>query len=114
LEKVEADVALKKTYVLNVRVVDYQNKPLENVNVKVFKLEKNPITIKQWAENLKNGSPIKRLMLSTNSDNEGKVSAELAEGSYEVNVEKFGFSKACELTHDDSVIFVEPKKHWWQ
>jgi len=95
-------------------VVDFQNKPKKNVNVKVFRLEKTPITLEQWAENIKNGSSLKRLMLSTNSDNEGKVTAELLEGSYEVKVEEYGLRKTCELTQNDSVLFVGPKKHWWQ
>ena len=90
----EVDVALEKTYVLVVGVVDFQrNKPIKNVNVKVFRLEKAPITLKQYAENLKNGTPFKRLVLSMNTDDNGNVTAELAEGSYEVEVEKYGLSK---------------------
>lgn len=105
----------EKTHVLVVRVVDFKGKePIENVGVKIFRLEKNPITIGQWAENLKNGSPFKRLMVSVNSDREGNVTAELAEGSYEIEVEKYGLTKVCELTQNESVVFAEPKQHWWQ
>ena len=79
----EVDIALEKTYVLVVGVVDFQrNKPIKNVNVKVFRLENAPITLKQYAENLKNGTPFKRLVLSMNTDDNGNVTAELAEGSY--------------------------------
>ena len=77
-------VTLEKIYVIVVRVVNFQrNKPIKNVNVKVFRLEKAPITLKQYAENLKNGTPFKRLVLSMNTDDNGNVTAELAEGSYE-------------------------------
>ena len=80
----EVDIALEKTYVFVVGVVDFQrNKPIKNVNVKVFRLEKALITLKQYAENLKNGAPFKRLVLSMNTDDNGNVTAELAEGSYE-------------------------------
>lgn len=91
-----------------------ENKPIKNVNVKVFRLEKEPITVKQWAENLKNGNPFKMLILSMDTDNNGNVTAELTEGSYEVKVEKYGLNKVCELTQNDEVTFIEPKKHWWQ
>ena len=111
----EVAVALEKTYVLVVRVVNFQrNKPIKNVNVKVFRLEKTPITPEQWAENLKNGTPFNRSILSMNTDNDGDVTAELAEGSYKVKVEKYGLNKICELTQNDRVLFIEPKKHWWQ
>jgi formylglycine-generating enzyme required for sulfatase activity len=84
LDTQEVDIALEKTYVLVVGVVDFQrNKPIKNVNFKVFRLEKAPITLKQYAENLKNGTPFKRLVLSMNTDDNGNVTAELAEGSYE-------------------------------
>jgi formylglycine-generating enzyme required for sulfatase activity len=84
LDTQEVDIALEKTYVFVVGVVDFQrNKPIKNVNVKVFRLEKAPITLKQYAENLKNGAPFKRLVLSMNTDDNGNVTAELAEGSYE-------------------------------
>jgi hypothetical protein len=113
LDKQEADVALEKTYVLTVRVVDVRSNPIKNVNVKVFKLEKS-LTLEQWTENLKNGSPFKRLAASLNSDEDGTVTAMLTEGSYEVDVEKYRLIKVCELTKNDSVVFIEPKKRWWQ
>jgi len=109
------DSVLEKTYTLVLRVVNFQeNKPIKNVNVKVFRLEKEPITVKQWAENLKSGNPFKMLILSMDTDNNGNVTAELTEGSYEVKVEKYGLNKVCELTQNDEVTFIEPKKHWWQ
>jgi len=49
-----------------------------------------------------------------NTDNDGNVTAELAEGSYEAEVEKYGLNKVCELTQNNRVLFIEPKKHWWQ
>ncbi len=111
----EVAVALEKTYVLVVSVVNFQgNKPIKDVNVKVFRLEKVPITPEQWAENLKNGVPFKRLILSMNTDDNGDVTAELAEGFYEAEVEKYGLNKVCELTQNNRVLFIEPKKHWWQ
>jgi hypothetical protein len=110
----EVAVASERTYVLFVRVVNFQrSKPIKNVNVKVFRLEKEPITVSQWAENLRNGTPFKRLMLSMNTDNDGNVTAQLAEGAYEVEVEIYGLTKVCKLSQDDRVLFVEPKKHWW-
>jgi hypothetical protein len=111
----KVDDVLEKTYMFVVRVVNFQrNKPIKNVNVKVSRLEKEPITLKQWAENLKNGNPFKRLMFSMNTNNDGNVTAELAEGFYEAEVEKYGLSKVFELTQNDSALFIEPKKHWWQ
>jgi hypothetical protein len=107
--------SLEKTYVLVVRVVNFQkDKPIKNVNVKFFKLEKEPITLKQWGENLKNGSPFKKLICTMNTDDNGTVTAELAEGFYEVQIEKYGLTKVCELKQNDSFLFMEPKKHWWQ
>lgn len=87
---------------------------MKNISVKVFKLEKESITLKQWAENLKNGTPFKCLILSANTDNNGNVAVDLPEGSYEVQVEKYGLTNACELTKNVEVLFVEPKKHRWQ
>ena len=49
-----------------------------------------------------------------NTDDNGAVTAELAEGFYEVQVEKYGLNKVCELKQNDSILFIEPKKHWWQ
>jgi hypothetical protein len=104
----------QKTHVLIVKVVNFQkNKPTKNASVKVFRLEKEPLTLKQWTENLKNGSPFKRLIVSMNTDNNGTVTVELAEGSYEVEEEKFGFNKVFDLTQNYEILFVEPKKHWW-
>ena len=63
------DNVLEKTYMFVVRVVNFkENKPIKNVNVKVFRLEMEPITPKQWAENLKNGTPFKKLILAMNTN----------------------------------------------
>ncbi len=110
----EVDVALEKTYMIVIKIVDFRNNPLKDVNVKVFMLIKKPITLEHWGENLKNGSPFKRLMLSLNSDAAGIVTSKLAIGSYEVVVEKFGLTKVCELKQNESLLFAESKKHWWQ
>ena len=115
MEPQKVDVALEKTCLLAVSVVNFQaNEPIANVNVKVFRLEKTPLTISEWTENLKNGTPFSKLMLSMNTDNNGIVTAKLAEGSYEAKVEKYNLSKVCELTRDEKIVFVERKKHWWQ
>jgi formylglycine-generating enzyme required for sulfatase activity len=114
LDSLKFDVGLEKEYKLVVSVVNFQaNKPIANVTVKVFRLEKTPITLSEWAENLKNGTPFRKLMFSMNTDNDGIVTAELAVGSYEVKVEKYNLSKVCELTQDDKFLFIEPKKNWW-
>jgi hypothetical protein len=106
---------LEKTFTLVVKVVDFKrNKPIQNANVKIFRIENEPITPKQWAENLKNGTPFKRLMISMNTDNYGKVTAELPEGVYETKAEKYGFAKGCDLKQNDEIVFVEPKKQWWR
>jgi hypothetical protein len=106
---------LERTYTLVVRVVNFQkNNPIKSVNVKFFRLEKEPLAPKQWAENLKNGSPFKTLVLSMDTDSNGAVTAKLKEGSYEVKVEKYALSKVCELIQNTEVLFIEPKKHWWQ
>ncbi len=55
-----------------------------------------------------------KLILSMNTDSGGNVTAELAEGSDKVKVEKYGLNKTFELTQNDRVLFIEPKKHWWQ
>ena len=111
----ELDSVLDKTCTLVVRMVNFkENKPIKNVNVKVFRLEQASISLKQWTENLKNGTPFKRLVLSMSTDNNGAVTAELSEGVYEVKVEKYGLNKSCKLTQKDEVLFVESKKHWWQ
>lgn len=109
------DSFLEKTHTFTVKVVNSkENKPVKNVNVKVFRLEKDSITLKQWTENLKNGTPFKRLMLSVDTDNNGNVTAELPEGVYEAKVEEYGLSKVCELTNNVETLFAEPKKRWWQ
>jgi hypothetical protein len=113
LSSPKVDQVLEKTYTLVVRVISFKNKPIENVNVKFFRLEKEGITLKQWGENLRNGSPFKRLILSMNTDNNGDVSAELPGGVYEANVELFGLNNVCDLTQNAELLFVEPKKHWW-
>jgi hypothetical protein len=107
------DLVLEKTYTLVLKVVNLKkNTPIKNVDIKVFRLEKEPITPKQWAENLKNGTPFKTLMLSMNTDDNGNITGELAEGVYEGRVEKYGLSKVFELTQNYEVLFIEPKKHW--
>jgi hypothetical protein len=108
------DSVLEKTCTLVVRMVEAKSdKPIQSVNVKIFRIEKESITLKQWAENLKNGTPFKKLLISMNTDNYGKITTELPEGIYEINVEKFGFVKVCDLKQNDEVVFIEPKKHWW-
>ena len=115
MEKQEVDAAFEKVYTLVVNVASFPgNNRIKNVNIKVFKLEKAPITLQQWTENLKNGTPFKRLVLSMNTDANGTVTAKLAEGSYEVMVEKYGLREVCELTKDETVVFITPKMHWWQ
>jgi hypothetical protein len=109
----KVDQVIEKTYTLVVRVVNFKKIPIENVNVKIFRLEKEGITLNQWAENLRNGSPFKRLILSMNTDNNGNVSAELPEGVYEANVELYGLNNVCDLTQNTEILLVEPKKHWW-
>jgi hypothetical protein len=105
---------LEETYKLVVRAVNFQkDKPIKNINVKVFKLEKEPITVEQWAENIKNGASFKRLMLSKDTDDNGNVTAEFAKGVYEIHVENFGL-KICELSQNTKILFVESKMHWWQ
>ena len=111
----KVDFGLEKTCLLVVNVVDFRsNKPIPNVNIKVIRLEKTPITLAEWTENLKSGNSFKKLMLSMNTDNSGSVTGKFAEGSYEAKVEKYNLSKVCELLHDDRILFMEPKKHWWQ
>jgi 5-hydroxyisourate hydrolase-like protein (transthyretin family) len=109
------DSVLEKTCTLVVRVVNFkENNPVKNVNITVFRVEKEPITLKQWGENLKNGTPFKRLVLSEQTDNNGKVTAELPEGDYEAKAEENGLNKACKLTQNVEILFVEPKKSWWK
>jgi formylglycine-generating enzyme required for sulfatase activity len=115
LETKDVNTSSEKTYMLVVRIASFRgNKPIKNVNVKVFMVEKTPITLQQWTENLKNGTPFKRLLFSMNTDNNGSVTAELGTGSYEVVIEKYGLKKACELSKDETIVFNAPKKRWWQ
>ncbi len=104
---------LGNTYKLVVRTVSSKKDPVKNVNVKVFRLEKEPISVEQWTENLRNGSPFKRLISSQSTDATGTLTVELVAGVYDVEVEKYG-SKVCEIEEDTEVVFVEAKKHWWQ
>jgi len=53
------------------------------------------------------------LIFSMNTDNNGIVTAEVSEGIYEAKIEKYGLTKICEITQNDEIVFVEPKKHWW-
>jgi hypothetical protein len=115
IEDFRVDSVLEKTYRLVVRVVESRrNKPIPNVNVKVSRVEKGPITPKQWVENLKNGTPFKTLIISLSTDNNGNVTAELPEGDYEAKVERYGLNQVCELTENLQTLFIEPKKRWWQ
>jgi len=107
------DKVLDKTYTLVVRVVNFKNGPIENVNVKIFRLETEGITLSQWAENLRNGSPFKRMILAKNTDNKGNLIAELPEGVYEAIAEKNCLNKVFDLTQHIEVLLIEPKKHWW-
>ena len=109
------DSVLGKTYRLIVKVVESQrNKPIPDVNVKIFRLEKGPITPKQWVENLKNGTPFKTLILSMSTNSNGTVIAELPEGVYDTKVEGYGLNNVCELTQNLEILFIQPKKHWWK
>jgi hypothetical protein len=111
----ELDSVLEKTYRLIVRVGNFkENKPIKNVNVKVFRIEQESLNLKQWTENLKNGTPFKSLIFSMNTDNNGTVTTELQEGVYEAKVEKYGLSEVWELKKNAEVLFFEPKKRWWQ
>jgi hypothetical protein len=103
---------LEKTYKLVIQAVNQRNKPIKNIGVKVFRAEKNPISIEQWTENLRNGTPFKQLMLATATDENGNIATEQAEGTYEISVETVGL-KTCELSQNTDMVFVEPKKHWW-
>jgi hypothetical protein len=108
------ELLVRKNRKLVVRVVDFKKKPIPNVLVRCFKIEKESITPEQWVANLKNGAPFKTLFFSINTDITGTVTAELPEGTYEVKVEAYGFNQVCELTQNVEVFVIEPKKHWWQ
>jgi hypothetical protein len=114
IEAFTVSSVLEKTNKLIVRVVNFQGKkPIPDVNVKVYRVEKGPLSPKQWAENLKNGTPFKTLIISMSTDDIGNVTAELPEGVYEAKVESFGLNQVCELTQNLEVLFSEPKKRWW-
>jgi hypothetical protein len=106
---------IEKTYKLIVKVVDSKkNGAVKDFKIKIFRNEKEPISPELWAENLKNGAAFKRLVLIASTDNEGIVTAELVAGSYEFKLEAYGLSEICELTQNKEILFIEPKKHWWQ
>jgi hypothetical protein len=106
---------IEKNYNLTVKVVDSKkNDVIKNVSIKIFRNEKEPISPEQFTENIKNGAAFKRLILIASTDNEGIVTAELAAGSYEVNLEAYGLKEICQLDHNKEILFIEPKKHWWQ
>jgi hypothetical protein len=110
----EAQKPLDQTYNLVVRVVIFgKNNPVENILVRIFRLEKEPISPQQWVENLRNGAPFKRLITSKNTDKNGIVTTELAIGTYEVKIDELALAKTIDLTQNDEVLIIEPKKHWW-
>jgi hypothetical protein len=110
----EFDSVLEKTYGLIVRVGNFkENRPIKNVNVKVFRIEQESLNLQQLTENLKNGTPFKRLVLSISTDNNGAVTIQLPEGVYEARVEEYGLNKVCELKQNAEILFIEPKKPWW-
>lgn len=107
------DAAVENIYKLIVKVNSKKNGALKDINVKIFRDEKDPISTEQWVENIKNGAAFKRLVLVANTDNEGNVTTELPAGSYEIKLETYGLSENCELTQNKEIILVEPKKSWW-
>ncbi len=106
----ELDPVLEKTCKFFVRVVNFENKPVKNVNVKVFRIEKEAIALMQWTKNLKNGTPFKKLILSMNADNNGVITAELPKGVYEAKVEKYGLNKVFELTKNAKFFLLNQKR----
>ena len=108
------EILAQKVCRLKVQLVDAKNHPKPDVEVKVFKLEKEPISTEQWTENLKNGAPFKRLISSINTDSNGEVTADYPVGTYEVVVEKYSFRQLCELTQNVDISVVEHKKRWWK
>jgi hypothetical protein len=103
---------IEKTFKLIVKVVDSKkNSAIKEVNIKIFRIEKEPISPEQWVENLKNGAAFKRLILVASTDNEGIVTVALVAGSYEVKLEAYSLSQICELTQNKELLFIEPKKH---
>jgi len=107
------DSVLINNHTLVLKVVNSKENPIKDINVKVFRLETESITLKQWTENLKNCSPFRRVIFSANTDSNGEVTVDVPEDIYEVTVEQYGLTKVCELTKNTEVLFVEPKKHWW-
>jgi len=113
LSKQKIDSAVEKTYKLIVKVNSKKNRAVKDINVKILRYEKDPISTEQWVENIKNGAAFKTLILNASTDNEGNVTAELAAGTYEVKLEACGLSEICELTQNKEILLIEPKKHWW-
>jgi hypothetical protein len=111
----EAQKPMDQTYNLVIKIMNFRkNRSVQNTIVKIFRLEKEPISPQQWVENLRNGAPFKRLVLSRNMDNNGVVTAELAIGAYEVKIDELAFAKTIELTQNSEILVIEPKKHWWK
>ncbi len=52
------------------------------------------------------GAPFKSLVFSMNTDNNGAITAELPQGSYEAKVERYGFNQTCDLTQNVEVLVV--------
>lgn len=109
----EAQRAIDNTHLLNVKFINFKKIPIENAVVKIFRLEKEPISPEQWVENLRNGTSFKRLILSGKTDTNGILTAELISATYEVKVEGYGLGKIFDLAQNEEVLFIEPQKHWW-
>jgi hypothetical protein len=109
----EAQRAIDNTHILTVKVINFKKIPIENAVVKIFRLEKEPISPEQWVENLRNGTSFNRLILSGKTDSNGTVTAELTSGTHEVKVEGYALGKIFDVTQNDEVLLTEPKKHWW-
>ena len=109
----EGQRVIDKIYILVVKVINFRKTPIENAVVKIFRLEKEPISPEQWAENLRNGTSFKRLIFSGKTDASGTATAELISATYEVKVEGYAFAKILDVTQNEEILFVEPKKKWW-
>ena len=109
----EGQRVIDKIYILVVKVINFRKTPIENAVVKIFRLEKEPISPEQWAENLRNGTSFKRLIFSRKTDASGTATAELISATYEVKVEGYAFAKILDVTQNEEILFVEPKKKWW-
>ncbi len=96
------------------KVVDFENKPIENVIAKIIRLEKEPISPQQWVENLRNRAPFKRFILSKDIDKKGTVKVELTGGICEAKAPEYSLGKIFELTQNKEILFIKPKKKWWQ